>query len=150
MGYSSYLSCSAFKTSYSTEEVAEKWKSFADALVTSNKLRVLCGGSSSDKESIPPLPLDYPLTVREGIADLDMDEDEYEGKHYYVNYLAYFISIIISSDSRPCIVSVIGEDGERWGWKISKGKIIDLFVDTDFKEGNTSYLSDNILFETLV
>lgn len=55
-----------------------------------------------------------------GAVHIGIDEDEPTGTHYYDHALAVLMSLLCVN---PMEIRYIGEDGETWGYSISKGGV---------------------------
>jgi hypothetical protein len=132
MGYYSTMSPDEFLSSFSPEEVTEKYKQFVTSLKNSKGLQELidCDGSYLDDDYIFTLSKEKDANGLYLIA-LESSDGDYNAKHYNSEGLAFFISTVISEGSY-CELTFEGEDGECWGWRIG-------FLELQIMEKEWSY-----------
>ena len=106
MGYYSQLNYTEFKTDLSKEEFERVLTEFKDSL-SENSLANFW----------------YSLDVIDG--EVVITDDDLYAKHYGDRELATFFSKVIAPGERTCL-TFEGEDGERWGYAIEKGKVVDI------------------------
>ena len=110
MGYYSEITYFEFKTNLSEQEFHRAKRKFLDEI-------------SDEYEKA--FVRDYLESLNYDDGIVSYDPEDYYAKHYHIEKLAEFVSkVIVSSDE--AYFELRGEDGERWGYRITRGKVQEL------------------------
>jgi len=120
MGYYSTVEIDSFYTKKTEEECEAIRKK-----VLESKSKLFPSFDMINEVVFSAYTSDNPDLVKKGLNLISCDIDEQTQKwDYEAEYgLAILISLIMDPNEGPIDVTMHGEDGERWGWRVRSGRI---------------------------